>query len=66
MWHLKLGSESTCDINRHDLEVKEDEEHPTVCEGYEDLQGDTDLGNKVDLVEFFSIVMARMKENRWD
>ena len=49
-----------------DLEVKEDQEHLRVCEGYEDLHGDTDLGNEADLVEFFSKVMARRKENKWD
>ena len=48
------------------LEVKEDQEHLTVCEGYEDLRGDADLGNETELVEFFSKVMGRRKENKWD
>ena len=28
------------------LEVKEDQEHLTACEGYKDLRGDADLGNE--------------------
>ena len=48
------------------LEVKEDQEHLTVCEGYEDLRGEADLGNEKELVEFFTKVMGRRKENKWD
>ena len=33
------------------LEVKEDQEHLTVCEGYQDLRGDADLDNEEELVE---------------
>ena len=49
-----------------DWEVKEDQEHLMVCEGYKDLQGDADLGNEADLVEFYSRVMERRKEEKWD
>ena len=42
------------------LDVKEDQEHLTVCEGYQDL------GNEEELVEFFSSVMERRKLNEWN
>ena len=45
-----------------DLEVKDNQEHLMVCEGYEDLRGDADLGNEKELVEFFNSVMGRRKE----
>ena len=48
------------------VKVKEDQEHLTVCEGYEDLRGEADLGNEKELVEFFTKVMGRRKENKWD
>ena len=48
------------------LEVKEDQEHLTVCEGYKDLRGDADLGNEEELVEFFNSVMERRKLNEWN
>ena len=47
-------------------EVKEDQEHLTTCEGYEDLRGDADLKNEVELVDFFTRVMERRKEMKWD
>ena len=49
-----------------DLEVKEDQEHLTKCEGYEDLRADADLGHESELVDFFSRVMERRKENNWN
>ena len=48
------------------LEVKEDQEHLTVCEGYQDLRGDADLDNEEELVEFFNSVMERRKLNEWN
>ena len=39
--------------------MKEDQEHLTACEGYEDLRGDADMGNETELVEFFTKVMGR-------
>ena len=49
-----------------DLEVKEDQEHLTKCEGYEDLRVDADLGHESELVDFFSRVMERRKEKNWN
>ena len=45
---------------------QEDQEHLMVCEGYKDLKGDADLGNEADMVEFYSRVMERRKEEKWD
>ena len=60
-------------LNRHswlcqacNLEVREDQEHLTVCEGYQDLRGDADLGNEEELVNFLNRVMERRKENDWN
>ena len=47
-------------------EMKEDQEHLARCEGYEDLRGDADLMNEVELVDFFTRVMERRKEMKWD
>ena len=47
-------------------EVKEDQEHLTICEGYQELREDADLGNEQELVEFFGRVMANRKEMKWD
>ena len=47
-------------------EVKEDQEHLTICEGYQELREDADLGNEQELVEFFGRVMAKRKEMKWD
>ena len=48
------------------LEVKEDQEHLTACEGYKDLRGDADLGNEGELVKFFNSVMERRELNEWN
>ena len=48
-----------------DLSVNEDQEHLAKCEGYEDLRGEADLGDEKELVEFFSRVMERRKEQKW-
>ena len=48
------------------LEVREDQEHLTVCNGYEDLRRDTDLNLENELVDFFNKVMERRKLNKWD
>ena len=48
------------------LKVKEDQEHLTVCRGYEDLRLDADLNRENELVDFFTRVMERRKENKWD
>ena len=49
-----------------DLNVKEDQEHLARCEGYKDLRGEADLGNEKELVNFFSRVMERRKEQKWN
>ena len=46
--------------------MKEDQEHLTICEGYQELREDADLGNEQELVEFFGRVMAKRKEMKWD
>ena len=48
------------------LKVKEDQEHLTVCRAYEDLRLDADLNRENELVDFFTRVMERRKENKWD
>ena len=48
------------------LEVREDQEHLTVCNGYEDLRHDADLNMENELVDFFNKVMERRKLNKWD
>ena len=37
-----------------------------VCSGYEDLRLDADLNRENELVDFFTRVMERRKENKWD
>ena len=59
------GSQGTGPSQACDLEVKDNQEHLMVCEGYEDLRGDADLGNEKEL-EFFNSVMGRRKENEWN
>ena len=44
--------------------VREDQEHLTQCEVYKDLQGNADLENQEELVEFFMKVMIRRKEKK--
>ena len=60
------GSQGTGPSQASDLEVKDNQEHLMVCEGYEDLRGDADLGNEKELVEFFNSVMGRRKEKEWN
>ena len=45
-----------------DLNVKEDQEHLAMCEGYEDLRGDGDLSDEMQFVDFFTRVMDRRKK----
>jgi hypothetical protein len=37
-----------------------------VCRAYEDLRLDADLNRENELVDFFTRVMERRKENKWD
>ena len=46
--------------------VREDQEHLTQCEGYKDLKNEADLNVENELVEFFTRVMERRKDNKWD
>ena len=46
--------------------VREDQEHLALCEGYKEFQGDADLVNQEELVEFVLKVMERRKEKNWD
>ena len=48
------------------LEVKEDQEHLTKCEGYKDLRADADLGHESELVDFSSMVLERRREKNWN
>ena len=47
-------------------QVREDQEHVTHCEGYEDLRAEADLMNEEELVQFFTRVMERRQEMNWD
>ena len=49
-----------------DQQVREDQEHVTHCEGYEDLKAKADLMNEEELVQFFTRVMERRQEMNWD
>ena len=48
------------------LQVREDQDHLSVCQGYSDLRQGLDLENDDDLVEFFRQVMARRERHGWD
>ena len=48
------------------LQEREDQAHVARCEGYQDIREGADLGNETELVEYFSRVMKRRKENGWD
>ena len=48
------------------MKVREDQEHLTTCEGYKDLRDEADLNVEKELVEFFTRVMERGKDNKWD
>ena len=47
------------------MQVREDQEHLTKCDGYKDLWVDVDLEHESELVEFFSRVMERKKKKNW-
>ena len=48
------------------LQEREDQAHVAKCDAYQDLREGSDLGNETELVEYFSRVMKRRKENGWD
>ena len=47
-------------------QVREDQDHLTLCGGYRDLLEGKDLESDEDLVDFFRKVMARREKNGWD
>ena len=48
------------------MSVREDQEHLSVCPGYDDLRIKKDLEVEEELVEFFAAVMDRRAENGWN
>ena len=48
------------------LEVREDQEHLQVCDGYEDLRENVDLRMEPEMVDFYQKVMERRREMKWD
>ena len=48
------------------LQVREDQDHLTSCQGYEDLRQGRDLQDDKDLVSFYRLVMARREARGWD
>ena len=48
------------------LQVREDQDHLTGCDGYSDLAEGKDFEEDADLVEFYRQVMARREEQGWN
>ena len=48
------------------LQVREDQDHLSLCQGYADLRQGLDLDTDDDLVEFLRQVMARRESHGWD
>jgi hypothetical protein len=48
------------------LQVREDQDHLTQCQGYADLVQDKDLNVDAELIDFFRLVMARREREGWD
>ena len=48
------------------LQVREDQDHLSLCQGYADLRQGLDLETDDDLVEFLRQVMARRESHGWD
>ena len=47
------------------LELREDQEHLLVCDGYADLRENVDLRIEHEMVDFYQKVMDRRRERRW-
>ena len=49
-------------------QVREDQDHLILCPGYTDLfrDMDRDINSDKELVELYSLVIARRRENGWD
>ena len=58
------SARKTWEVRSHMLD--QDQEHLTTCEGYKDLRDEADLNVEKELVEFFTRVMERRKDNKWD
>ena len=48
------------------LQVREDQDHLTQCQGYSDLIQGRNLDDDKQLVDFYRLVMARREEQGWD
>ena len=48
------------------LQVREDQDHLSQCEGYADLLQGRNLLDDAELVEFFRLVMARREREGWN
>ena len=57
---------TVCQCQACVLQVRDDQDHLSVCQGYSDLRQGLDLENDDDLVEFFRQVMARRERHGWD
>ena len=47
------------------LELREDQEHLLVCDGYEDLKENLDLRSESEMVNFYQRVMDRRRQMNW-
>ena len=47
------------------LELREDQEHLLVCDGYADLRENVDLRIEHEMVDFYQKVMDRRRERKW-
>ena len=47
-------------------QVREDQDHLGLCQGYSDLHQGLDLDMDDDMVQFFRLVMARREQQGWD
>ena len=47
-------------------QVREDQDHMGLCQGYSDLRQGLDLDRDDDMVEFFRLVMTRREQQGWD
>ena len=47
-------------------QVREDQDHLGLCQGYSDLRQGLDLDIGYDMVKFFHLVMARRERQGWD
>ena len=48
------------------LEVREDQDHLSQCEGYADLLQGRDMYDDQEILEFYRLVMSRREEQGWN